>query len=121
MLRTPGDGRAAEVDAEPSLPQRIANSKINAALLTALSVALLGGAVSTVGGGWEQYVELYKTNKLAHVTTLDFLTLSLVMPYAARLDAAEKGEGLGLSNLAFVPVVGASLYLLLRPKADAAR
>ena len=139
MLRGPRDpgvvaGDAGNVDAknQPSLPKRIGNSKLNAALLSVLSLLLLYGAISSALPGhtflWERYTDLYRSSKLVHVTTLDFIALSLIMPYAVRLDAAERsGRSNGyetndhfrLSNLAYLPLVGPALYLLLRPSLPA--
>lgn len=109
-----------------SLPYRVAESKINASLLLALSMALAVGAASTIvapGDGWQTYTKLFGESALVHVTTLDFCTLCALAPYAISRDLEARSSdaappSLGpipLSSLAYLPVIGPCIYLILRP------
>ena len=74
-------------------------------------------AYGMVAGDWADFAQQWQTSRFIHVMSLDFCVLWLLFPtllgddMARRGIAAERGFGL----LTLVPLVGATLYLSLRP------
>jgi len=112
-------------DASPSnrWVARIVENKIPAALAFISSLYLVylavggGGGGAEGGGGLEAYLELFRTQTLPHVSSLDLLILSVFVADPMREDMLRRGWYSGGKLAAFVgvPVVGPCLYLLLRP------
>lgn len=98
---------------------RLFESKLNAILLLGFSSYLMYYAVTNLNfhdSAITDFIELFKTNKLVHVSTIDFTILSLTMWDPIQEDIKRRK---GIQNhvwFASVPVFGPILYLLLRPK-----
>ena len=141
VLRGRGQQQKIDVGTESSPPSamlRFTQSRLNGIFLLLAASALVLGAVSTSPlssfsststESWDTFVNLFNTSKLVHVTTLDFMTLSLLAPYTALLDWEERFQGknsslLKSSNiLAFTlfPAIGPALYVALRPSGQEQR
>lgn len=95
---------------------RIVENKIPAALAFISSLYLVYLATGG-GGGLEAYLELFRTQTLPHVSSLDLLILSVFVADPMREDMLRREWYSGAKLAAFVgvPVVGPCLYLLLRP------
>ena len=62
------------------------------------------------------FIELFKTQRLAHVSTIDFTILSLAVADPMAEDMKRRGySSLPAAAFAAVPVLGPCLYLLIRP------
>jgi hypothetical protein len=76
-----------------------------------------GGPELDLVGRVSEYKALFDTQMLVHVSSLDFLILSLFVGDALREDMMRRGWYDSAKVLAFsiVPVLGPCLYLILRP------
>lgn len=78
--------------------------------------ALLAG-----GDEWAEFLKQFDESRFCHVTSLDFLTLTCLLPFWLSIDAQARDwdkRDQWLPLLSVIPVVGPALYLVLRPKAD---
>eukprot|EP00793_Prasinoderma_coloniale_P001744 PRCOL_00003549-RA len=102
---------------ERTLAVRVLESKAFAASLLASTAALgavaANAVVSTGGGAWDEYLQLFGSVKLVNVTSVDFLTLSLWAPFWCARDAERRGAD-APGALTAVPIIGPALYLLRR-------
>lgn len=97
-----------------SLWQRLSESKLLAGFLLASSLALMGYGL--LRGNVQAFAQAWKTNQLVHIMSLDFAVLALVCPWLIRQDWKRRGGfHAGLWLLTWTPVVGGTIYLLLRP------
>ena len=97
----------------PSKLLKILDSRWFALLLTAGAGILLFYGISQ--GNWVDFVQQWQTKRFIHVMSLDFLMLSALFPVLAKDDLARRGGSNWLWSLCFVPLVGALVYLCLRP------
>ncbi|MEN9206904.1 MAG: hypothetical protein Q6L50_05740 [Gloeomargarita sp. GMQP_bins_120] len=97
-----------------SLGLRFWNSRVLGGLWLLLSLGLLGYGLTQ--GSWAEWWQAFQTNRFIHVMSLDFTLLWLLFPLAAWDDLQRRGLAPGgwLALMA-LPVVGAALYLTLRP------
>ena len=81
----------------------------------------LGSAAFADSQQWSDYFTLFWMSRFVHVTTVDFLTLSILAPFwmdnDARLRKWEGRDTALLPLLSCLPVLGPAIYLVLRPKA----
>lgn len=84
-------------------------------LLFLASVGLIGYGL--VAGDWQAFIEQWQTSRFIHVMSLDFCLLWLVFPALLRDDMARRDwTGAGrFWPIALVPLLGAAIYLALRP------
>lgn len=87
-----------------------------------LGVLVLVGAIALMGyglaaGDWPDFVAQWQTSRFIHVMSLDFCALWLLVPTLLGDDMARRGLKLGspLTWLMVIPLIGAALYLTLRP------
>ena len=68
---------------------------------------------------WRDYGTLFFMSRFVHVTTVDFMTLTLLAPFWMENDARlRRWEGVGdwrMTGLQCLPVLGPAVYLCLRP------
>lgn len=71
---------------------------------------------------WNDYFTLFWMSRFVHVTSVDFMTLSVLAPFwmdnDAKLRNWEGRDSPLFTFLQFVPVLGPAIYLVLRPKAN---
>jgi hypothetical protein len=90
---------------------------------------ILGGGLFCIGKAalagnsqWNDYFTLFWMSRFVHVTSIDFLTLSVLAPFwmenDAKLRSWEGRETPLFTLLQLVPVLGPAIYLVLRPKAQ---
>lgn len=88
-----------------------------------LALGLLTGAIALVvwgvtQGNWGDFVAQWHSSKFIHVMALDFVVLSCLFPTLLGDDLARRGgtDQSWLRAITWMPLVGALLYLLFRPK-----
>lgn len=92
------------------------------------SLAVLAGSLvcmyqlATAGSAsWNEYLKLFDESRFVHVTSVDFLVLTALVPFWMYNDAQLRNweaKDKFLPFLCFLPVLGPALYLCLRPKAQ---
>jgi hypothetical protein len=87
---------------------------ILAGVLYCITVAATAGGVQ-----WRDFGTLFFMSRFVHVTTVDFMTLTLLAPFWMENDAKLRSwDGVGtwkMACLQCLPVVGPAAYLALRP------
>ena len=89
-----------------------------------LGAVLLVGAIALlsfglVQGDWAAFGQQWQTSRFIHVTGLDFCALWLLFPTLLRDDLARRGLAQHpwiYAGVLALPLVGACLYLVLRPR-----
>lgn len=94
---------------------RLLDSRLLGALLAAGAIALVG--YGAIYGDWPLFWQQWQTRRFFHVTTLDFVALWLLFPVLLRDDMARRGmtQSWIIPAVLALPLVGACLYLALRP------
>ncbi|WP_035992872.1 DUF2834 domain-containing protein [Leptolyngbya sp. KIOST-1] len=110
-LRQPNSG---SIDAKSSL-LRLLESRWLGAVLGAGAIAL--AAFALLNGDWTDFWQQWQTSRFIHVMSLDFCALWLLFPVLLRDDMARRGmtQGWMAAAMLALPLVGACLYLTLRP------
>ncbi len=88
-----------------------------------LGAVLLVGAIAVLGlglvqGDWAAFGQQWQTSRFIHVTGIDFCALWLLFPILLRDDLARRGlpqHPWIYAGVMALPLVGACLYLVLRP------
>lgn len=94
-------------------------SRLTAAVLLCATLGLVGTASLAGDVAWLDFSRLFKESRLVHVTSVDFLTLSLCAPFWVYNDASARGyKSPLLLPLALTPLLGPVLYLNLRPRSE---
>ncbi len=99
---------------------KITESPITAVLMTGTAVWLWYNVFTADIYAWVEYSRLFRESRLVHATTLDFFLFTAFAPFWMYNDAAArdwKQRDVGVALLSLLPVLGPSVYLLLRPKA----
>lgn len=110
----------------PYLALRHASGKVTAtSLRKILDARWLGPAIGmgTIGlliygytqGNWSDFRQTWQTQRFIHIMSLDFLMLSALFPILAKDDLHRRAGQSWLWWITFVPLVGAIVYLSLRP------
>jgi hypothetical protein len=94
---------------------RLGESRWLGALLAVGAIALAAFALRS--GDWPDFWQQWQTSRFIHVMSLDFCALWLLFPALLRDDMARRGLGQPWTVAAVLalPLVGACLYLALRP------
>lgn len=69
---------------------QLQESRIYGILLGISALYLFGDAALAGDGSWQEFFQLYETSRLVHVTSLDFVTLNLLIPFWLANDASER-------------------------------
>lgn len=101
-----------------SLLLRLLESRGLGAVLTAGAIAL--AAFAFLNGNWLDFWQQWQTSRFIHVMSLDFCALWLLFPILLRDDMARRGLKQAWVPIAVtaLPLVGACLYLALRPSLE---
>ncbi|WIA28357.1 hypothetical protein OEZ86_010904 [Tetradesmus obliquus] len=89
------------------------------AALAAGSAYWLYNAVTAGGDAWLGYLQFFDESRLCHATSVDFMLCTLLMPFWMSNDAQGRNwdkRGSLVPLLSLLPLLGPSLYLVLRPK-----
>jgi hypothetical protein len=79
-------------------------------------ITLLGyGWTHSNSTSWSDFIQLWQTRRFIHVMSLDCCALTLLFPTIVQDDWARR-NGNGTPWLAYIPLLGAGLYLLTRPR-----
>ena len=82
----------------------------------ALTGDYVGGVASSSLDRWQGYVDLFNTQPLVRISTIDFTILTLAMWDPLEEDMRRRGyQGPDAKVFCALPVIGPVLYLLLRP------
>ncbi len=97
---------------------RLLESRWLGAVLAAGAIALAAFALLT--GDWLDFGQQWQTSRFIHVMSLDFVALWLLFPVLLRDDMARRGLSQPWVPAAVLalPLVGACLYLALRPATE---
>lgn len=96
-------------------------SKIVPWLLLAGSIFCTAKLAMAGSAAWTEYFRLLQESRLVHVTSMDFLTLTILAPFWMVNDAqlrSWQGKDTILPWLCCLPFLGPAIYLCLRPKAE---
>lgn len=95
---------------------RLVESRWLGAALTAGAIAL--ATFAFLKGDWPDFWQQWQTSRFIHVMSLDFCALWLLFPVLLRDDMARRGfiGGWAMPLVLALPLVGACLYLALRPR-----
>ncbi|KAL6842450.1 hypothetical protein ACP4OV_027685 [Aristida adscensionis] len=98
-------------------PLKFLESKITAGVVFALGLGLIIYAGKASGDDWKEFIRYFRESKFIHATGIDFTLLSTFAPFWVYNDMTARRwkKGSWLVSLALIPLVGPSLYLLLRP------
>ncbi|TVQ12306.1 MAG: DUF2834 domain-containing protein [Leptolyngbya sp. DLM2.Bin27] len=99
---------------------RLLESRWLGALLGAGAIALAAFALSK--GDWPDFWQQWQTSRFIHVMSLDFVALWLLFPALLKDDMARRGlsQPWVPGAVLALPLVGACLYLALRPSLSVA-
>ena len=99
-----------------SLILRFWDSRFLGVVLLLGTIVLLGYGLSQ--GQWNDFVLQWQTSRFIHVMSLDFGMLTLLFPTLVADDLARRGiyQKYPWWGLSLLPLVGACLYLIFRPK-----
>ncbi|WP_017302497.1 hypothetical protein [Nodosilinea nodulosa] len=94
---------------------RLVESRWLGLLLTVGAIAL--AAFALLKGDWADFWRQWQTSRFIHVMSLDFCALWLLFPVLLKDDMARRGLGASwvMAAVLALPLVGAGLYLALRP------
>lgn len=94
---------------------RVWNSRILGAIWLVLTVGFLGYGLSQ--GSWSDWWQAFQTNRFIHVMSCDFVLLCLLFPLGLWDDMVRRRVHLTpwFALVSLVPMVGAAIYLTLRP------
>lgn len=89
--------------------------------LLGIGVAIATISLVTYGitqGDWQEFVSQWQTSRFIHVMSLDFCLLCLLFPTLLGDDMARRGlkDSRIFWTVAFLPLFGAVIYLVLRPQ-----
>jgi hypothetical protein len=83
------------------------------------AIFCVASAATAGAASWRDYGTLFFMSRFVHVTSVDFMTLTLLAPFwmenDARLRRWEGADTWKLTGLQCVPVLGPAVYLCLRP------
>lgn len=94
---------------------RLVESRWLGALLAAGAIAL--AAFALLKGDWPDFWQQWQTSRFIHVMSLDFFALWLLFPVLLKDDMTRRGltQAWVPAAVTALPLVGACLYLTLRP------
>jgi hypothetical protein len=93
---------------------KLLDSRITGVLVLLGTIALVLFGVTQ--GDWQDFAQQWQTSRFIHVMSLDFCLLCLLFPTLVGDDMARRGlKDDRIFWLSLIPLLGAALYLVLRP------
>lgn len=116
-LWTPAD-LSKLTDGSPKSIEKALESKILAGGCIFSLFLIIYNIISCNSVAWMEFLELFYESRFVHITSIDFLTLTLLAPFWVANDAQERSWDVGSYGrvIIFLPLLGPALYLLLRPQ-----
>jgi len=114
----PAEADVPTLPAVATGPARALESRITAAVLLVATLGLAGKALTAGGAAWEDFGHLFLESKFVHVTTVDFITLTLCAPFWVWNDAAVRRYKGPTLLFALTPLLGPVLWLNVRPRSE---
>lgn len=117
-LWTPTEKLDKQADSSPKAIEKALESKILAGgCIFSLSI-IIYNIISCNSVAWAEFASLFYESRFVHITSIDFLTLTLLAPFWVANDAQERNWDAEYFVFAviFLPLLGPALYLLLRPR-----
>lgn len=104
---------------EKNLWLKLLDSRWTGLVLAIGTVGLL--AYGLIAGDWAEFVQQWRTDRFIHVMSLDFCLLCLLVPSLLGDDLARRGitDSRWFWAVSLVPLLGASIYLAVRPPIEA--
>uniref|UniRef100_A0ACD5ZU35 Uncharacterized protein n=1 Tax=Avena sativa TaxID=4498 RepID=A0ACD5ZU35_AVESA len=97
-------------------PLKFLESKLTAGVTFAVGLGLIIYAAKAGGADWQEFFQYARESKFIHATSIDFTLCSAFSPFWVYNDmTARRWKNGWILPLALIPVLGPSLYLLLRP------
>ncbi|KAK1626928.1 hypothetical protein QYE76_001243 [Lolium multiflorum] len=97
-------------------PLKFLESKLTAGVTFAVGLGLIIYAGKAGGADWQEFFQYARESKFIHLTSIDFTLLSAFSPFWVYNDmTARRWKNGWVLPLAFIPFLGPSLYLLMRP------
>lgn len=117
-LWTPTEKLAKQADGSPKAIEKALESKILAGGCIFSLFIILYNIISCNSVAWAEFASLFYESRFVHITSIDFLTLTLLAPFWVANDAQERNWDAEYFVFAviFLPLLGPALYLLLRPR-----
>ncbi|KAK2986448.1 hypothetical protein RJ640_011886 [Escallonia rubra] len=103
-------------------PLSFMESKLTAGITIAAGLGLIVYAGLANGDVWKEFYQYFRESKFIHVTCIDFTLLSAFAPFWVYNDMTVRkwyDKGSWLLPVSVIPLLGPSLYLLLRPSLPA--
>ncbi|KAK3034009.1 hypothetical protein RJ639_033294 [Escallonia herrerae] len=103
-------------------PLSFMESKLTAGITIAAALGLIVYAGLANGDAWKEFYQYFRESKFIHVTCIDFTLLSAFAPFWVYNDMTVRkwyDKGSWLLPVSVIPLLGPSLYLLLRPSLPA--
>ncbi|XP_052178480.1 uncharacterized protein LOC127792143 isoform X2 [Diospyros lotus] len=99
-------------------PLNFLESKLTAGISLAAGLGLIIYAGLANADVWKEFYQYFRESKFIHLTSIDFALLSAFAPFWVYNDMTTRkwyGKGIWLLPFSLIPLLGPSLYLLLRP------
>ncbi|WP_247215814.1 DUF2834 domain-containing protein [Synechococcus sp. C9] len=95
---------------------RLWNSRVLGVVWLGLTLGFMGYGLSQ--GSWGEWWQAFQTSRFIHVMSLDFLLLSVLFPLVLGDDMTRRrvNHTPWFALVSALPMVGAALYLILRPR-----
>ena len=104
-------------DNRKSLLLKILDSRLTAIISSASILAFVIWGI--VNGNWSDFIAQWRTSQFVHVMTIDFCTLSILLPFTMLKDDMERR---GVQNqkllwlVTLIPLFGSLIYWCIRPQ-----
>ncbi|CAJ2668342.1 uncharacterized protein LOC123908206 [Trifolium pratense] len=99
-------------------PLNFLESKVTASILLASGIGLIIYAGLAGEDVWKEFYQYCRESKFIHLTSIDFTLLSTLAPFWVYNDMTARkwfDKGSWLLPVSLIPLLGPSLYILLRP------
>ncbi|GMH35952.1 hypothetical protein BSKO_03820 [Bryopsis sp. KO-2023] len=111
-----------ELEGLSGIGLKVSESKFLGIFLALAAVYYIGDAALAGGDSWKEFYSLAISSRFVHATTIDFTALNLLLPFWLSVDASKRSWGKDketlVNILSYIPLVGPSIYLAIRPRTE---